>query len=170
MPAKASRQARDKTRKPKQVAAERLSEGDATLLAAEDSNSQPSLSEIMTGPLGRFVTLAARDSGFEGNIEDVLLQHVHPLFLKAKAGASAADNPNWNQAMNSKFANEWWKAAVKEIQTLEEMGAWEVVDRPPKANVLGSQWCFKLKRYPDGSVKKFKGRLVARGDQQEGKG
>mmetsp|Transcript_12103 Transcript_12103/g.26309 ORF Transcript_12103/g.26309 Transcript_12103/m.26309 type:complete len:131 (+) Transcript_12103:742-1134(+) len=69
--------------------------------------------------------------------------------------------------MNSKFANDWWKAAVREIQTLEEMDAWEVVDRPPDANVVGGTWAFKLKRYPDGKVKKFKARFCARGDQQK---
>ena len=33
-------------------------------------------------------------------------------------------------------------------------------------NVIQSTWAFKLKRYPDGLVKNFKGRLCARGDQQ----
>ena len=33
-------------------------------------------------------------------------------------------------------------------------------------NVIDSTWAFKLKRYPDGLVKKFKARFCARGDQQ----
>ena len=33
-------------------------------------------------------------------------------------------------------------------------------------NVIDSIWAFKLKRYPDGVVKKFKARFCARGDQQ----
>jgi hypothetical protein len=33
-------------------------------------------------------------------------------------------------------------------------------------NVLPSTWAFKVKRYPDGTVKKFKGRFCARGDKQ----
>jgi len=166
-PGKASRQGRDKTRKPRQIAAERIVEGDEMLMAEEDPEEKRSISKIMSGPLANFISLAARDSGFEGNVENVVLECVHPLFLKAKAAASAADNPNWNQAMNSKFANDWWKAAVREIQTLEEMDAWEVVDRPPDANVVGGTWAFKLKRYPDGKVKKFKARFCARGDQQK---
>ena len=168
MPPKASRQARDKTRSRRQAAVQRQTEGDRLLTAVEELDSPtPSISKIMSSPLAKFVSLAARDSGYDGSVEHLLLEYVHPLFLKAKAAASAADNPNWNQAMNSEFANDWWKAAVKEIQTLEEMDAWEVVDRPPDANIVGGTWAFKLKRYPDGQVKKFKARFCARGDQQK---
>ncbi len=69
--------------------------------------------------------------------------------------------------MNGPFANEFWKAAVKEYTTLKEMEAWEVVDRPAiMAKVLDIIWAFKIKRFPDGLIKGFKGRLCARGDQQ----
>jgi hypothetical protein len=53
---------------------------------------------------------------------------VHPLFLKAKAEASKADNPNWKLAMSGPFADEFWKAAVKEYRTLDGMDAWEIVE------------------------------------------
>ena len=41
-----------------------------------------------------------------------------------------------------------------------------MVDRDDDMNVIDSIWAFKLKRYPDGVVKKFKARFCARGDQQ----
>jgi hypothetical protein len=68
--------------------------------------------------------------------------------------------------MNGPFAEEYWKAAVKEIETLEGMNAWTVVEREDDMNVIDSTWAFKLKRYPDGMIKKFKARFCARGDQQ----
>ena len=46
------------------------------------------------------------------------------------------------------------------------MDAWDVVDRPTDKNVLDSTWAFKIKRYPDALIKKFKARFCARGDQQ----
>ena len=46
------------------------------------------------------------------------------------------------------------------------MDAWEVVDRTPDMNVIDSIWAFRLKRFPDGMIKKFKARFCARGDQQ----
>ena len=46
------------------------------------------------------------------------------------------------------------------------MEAWEVVDRGSDMNVIDSIWAFKLKRFPDGMIKKFKAWFCARGDQQ----
>ena len=41
-----------------------------------------------------------------------------------------------------------------------------MVDREDGMNVIQSIWAFKLKRFPDGLIKKFKARFCARGDQQ----
>jgi len=68
--------------------------------------------------------------------------------------------------VKSPFADKYWKAAVKEIETLEKMGVWDVVDHPEGANVVDSTWAFKFKRYPDGLIKKFKAGFCVRGDQQ----
>ena len=46
------------------------------------------------------------------------------------------------------------------------MDVWEVVDRQPWMNVLGSTLVFKKKVYPSGEVRKLKARFCARGDQQ----
>jgi hypothetical protein len=54
-----------------------------------------------------------------------------------------------------------------ELNTLiNEFDCWEYVPNPGK-NVLPSTWAFKIKRYPDGRVKKFKARFCARGDRQK---
>ncbi len=44
---------------------------------------------------------------------------------------------------------------------------WEYVKQMPDMNMLPSTWAFKIKRYPDGRVKKFKARFCARGDRQK---
>ena len=95
------------------------------------------------------------------------LTSVSPWFLATKTTASKEDNPNWWQAMKGPYSEEYWKAAQVEISTLENMNAWEVVDAHDNMNVLPSTWAFKCKRYPDGTIKKFKGRFCARGDKQE---
>ena len=68
--------------------------------------------------------------------------------------------------MNGDFKVEFWEAALAEIKTLEDMDSWDVVDRTDDMNVLASIWAFKIKRFPDGLIKKFKARFCARGDQQ----
>ena len=68
---------------------------------------------------------------------------------------------------------EFLEAMVKEIDALEAHGTWEVVNRqdivrkdgtsPP---VIPLMWVFKIKRFPDGRHRKFKARIVCRGDTQ----
>ena len=116
---------------------------------------------LMACPLSKYIHFAANDCGYKGSRYELIANWVHPLFLKAKSEARKEDNPNWKQAMNGPFKEEYWKAAVKEIETLESMNAWEVVDRPEIGNIIDLIWAFKLKRYPDGMPKKFKARFCA---------
>ncbi len=96
-----------------------------------------------------------------------MVKLIHLLFLKAKAEASKADNPNWKQAMSGPFADEFWKAAVKEYHTLEGMDAWEIVDQPLCAKILDIIQAYKIERFSYGLIKGFKGCICARGGQQE---
>ncbi len=140
--------------------------GDPFLLSLEDSPE--SLEELFGGPLAQFIKLSAPDSGLDpSQTQDLLVKLVHPLFLKAKAEARKADNPNWKQAMSGPFAKEFWKADVKEYRMLEGMDVWEIVDQPLCAKILVIVWAFKIKQFPDGLIKGFKGQICARGDQQE---
>ena len=126
----------------------------------------PTADALIHSDLARFVHFAASDCGFDGSIESLTVNWLHPLMLSAKASASSEDNPNWWKAMNGPFAEEYWEAACLEVMTLEDMDAWDVVDQTDDMNVLPSTWAFKAKRFPDGLIKKFKARFCARGDKQ----
>jgi Reverse transcriptase (RNA-dependent DNA polymerase) len=52
------------------------------------------------------------------------------------------------------------------IATLECTGTWATVPRPPGKNIIGLKWVFRIKHNTDGSVEKYKARLVARGFTQ----
>jgi hypothetical protein len=92
---------------------------------------------------------------------------MEPHILQAKMRKSDPDNPTWTKAMNSPEADQWWAACETEMQTLEQdLNAWKLVKRESWMKVIPSTWAFKLKRYPDGSVKKFKARFCVRGDCQ----
>src|SRR5210317_1014932 len=99
------------------------------------------------------------------NYQESTCEWLHPLILAAKANSE--DNPTWEEAMNGPLADQYWIAAEKEIKTLEKMEVWEVVPRLKTMNVLPSTWAFKCKRYPDGNVRKLKGRFCVRGDRQK---
>ena len=123
----------------------------------------------MQSDLARFCHLAAVDSGYSGTSSDLVVEWLHPLLLAAKANANKEDYPNWWQAMNGPFAEEFWQAAVLEIETLEKMDtwAWDVVERTDDMEPLPTTWAMRIKRFPDGLIKKMKACLCARGDLQK---
>ena len=98
--------------------------------------------------------------------EDLIVNYVHPLFLKDKFAASREDNTNGREVTTGVFSDNYWKLMKIETSTLEYMGAWEIVDRGNSMNVIDLTLDPKCKCYTDGLVKEFKARLCTRGDQQ----
>lgn len=57
----------------------------------------------------------------------------------------------------------------EEIEALEVTNTWEICSLPPDKISIGCKWLFKVKFNADGSVERYKARLVATGyTQQEG--
>ena len=74
----------------------------------------------------------------------------------------------YNEAMSGPFQEEFYHAMREEIHTLANVfRCWELVPREPGMKVLRSTWTFRVKRFPDGSIKKFKARFCACGNEQE---
>ena len=69
--------------------------------------------------------------------------------------------------MNGPNAEGFRKACQAELDTLERMNVWEVVTRQPFMRVSPSTWALRVKKFPDGAVRKLKARFCARGDRQE---
>ncbi|KAI5355953.1 hypothetical protein L3X38_008848 [Prunus dulcis] len=65
------------------------------------------------------------------------------------------------------YSLEWTKAMQDEIDALHMQGTWDLVPPPVNKNVVGSKWIYKIKRNSDGTVAKYKTRLVAQGFSQE---
>ena len=115
----------------------------------------------MEGPLSEYITLVANDCGYLGNTKEMIVNWVHPLFLKAKSMGSAENIHNWRQVIEGWFANEYWEATKTGMQTLEKKEGWTVVDCEDNMNIIRSTWVLKLKRYPYGLIKQFKARVCA---------
>ena len=73
---------------------------------------------------------------------------------------------NISEAWSNEYNTQWKKATDSEFSALIENGTWELVPPPEDKNIVGSRWVFKVKRKADGSVEKFKARLVAQGYSQ----
>ncbi|KAJ9554092.1 hypothetical protein OSB04_018137 [Centaurea solstitialis] len=62
---------------------------------------------------------------------------------------------------------EWEAAMNEEMEALHQNDTWELVPRPQDIELLTSKWIFRLKRKVDGTIDRYKARLVARGFSQQ---
>lgn len=76
---------------------------------------------------------------------------------------------SYQQALDSPESTYWRDAISKELNGLLEIGTFDFVracDVPSQANIMRCHFVFTVKRHSDGSVEKFKARLVADGNTQ----
>ncbi|GJT23775.1 ribonuclease H-like domain-containing protein [Tanacetum coccineum] len=65
--------------------------------------------------------------------------------------------------------SNWKQAMCDEYKALIDNNTWILVPRPPNVNIIRSMWLYKHKYNADGSVSRYKARLVANGcSQQQG--
>ena len=83
-----------------------------------------------------------------------------------KVGAHSNDPKTLAEAMARPDGDQWYKAAYEEIQALLNNGTWKLAKLPPGRKAIGSRWVFLLKHKKDGSIDRYKGRLVAKGYSQ----
>lgn len=74
--------------------------------------------------------------------------------IEPKSFKAASGKPEWDQAM------------LEEIEALHKQGTWSLVPCPLDRNIVGSKWIYKVKKNPDGSISRYKARLVAQGFSQ----
>lgn len=74
---------------------------------------------------------------------------------------------SFSDDLQSEQRSKWIKAMNEEITFLKELNTWELVVPSKNANIVSSKWTFKFKRDSDGTVQRFKTRLVARGYSQK---
>ena len=82
------------------------------------------------------------------------LYHVTSLSPVPKTFRSALANPNWRATMEEEHA------------ALLQNHTWDLVPRPPRANVVTGKWIFKHKFNADGSLERYKACWVLRGFTQ----
>ncbi|KAG2927782.1 hypothetical protein PC110_g1843 [Phytophthora cactorum] len=76
------------------------------------------------------------------------------------------DPKNYRQAMRDPRVEKWKEAMRTEIAALEHNDTWEVIVMPRDSKQLHSKWVYKLKLYDDGTIERYKARLVVRRDEK----
>ena len=57
--------------------------------------------------------------------------------------------------------SEWQHAMQEEYDALKAQGTWVLVPPPSHRTIVGSKWVYKIKKHPDGTISRYKARLVA---------
>jgi hypothetical protein len=63
------------------------------------------------------------------------------------------------------FHLKWQHTMAEEIAALEQTGTWDLVPCPSRVHLITCKWVYKVKIHSDGSLERYKARLVARGFQ-----
>jgi transposase InsO family protein len=78
------------------------------------------------------------------------------------------DEPtSFSEAMGSVDREKWEQAAKDEMDSIQQACTWTLTPLPEDRQAIGCKWVFKIKRKADGSVDRYKMRLVAKGFSQK---
>ncbi|CAM8957033.1 unnamed protein product [Rhodiola kirilowii] len=78
-----------------------------------------------------------------------------------------AGPPTYNEAISSIDGPIWKEAIKSELDSIMQNHTWELVNLPPGCKPLDSKWIFTKKMKVDGTVEKYKARLVIKGYRQK---
>ena len=68
------------------------------------------------------------------------------------------------QTFHDASCNSLWKQAMKEaLDALHKTGTWDLVDLPSGKSAIDCKWVYKIKTRLDGTIDRYKARLVSRG-------
>jgi len=87
--------------------------------------------------------------------------------VEESANVAAGTEPHSiHELKNRTDGHLWMDAATQEINGHLQNGTWEIVKLPPGKKAIGSSFVFLLKHKSDGSIDRYKARLVANGNTQ----
>ena len=101
--------------------------------------------------------LLMEDCKFEVNEEAHTAQEKARIWLP-KSYSDAINDPI--------YGSKWQEAIHKELSALISFGTWNVIQQSKASGMIATTcWVFDVKLGPDGWIKRFKVRLVARGNK-----
>ena len=93
-----------------------------------------------------------------------------PIALAAKSAKTSGrivEPKTYHEAITGPDKKKWMAAIREELIALISKGTWVRRKLPKGKNLVTSKWVFKVKYKQDGTIERFKARLVARGFTQK---
>lgn len=132
-----------------------------------DAPNCQTIEDEVESPAFSPITVHGEDSITEQTQEESVLPEVSLIFANICLNQDQAPEPQtFDEATSSNEKVEWQQAINEEFQAHEKNGTWTIVDKPKNKTLMTTKWVFKRKLNLDGSIERYKARLVARGFEQ----
>ncbi|KAJ4758369.1 Retroelement pol polyprotein-like [Rhynchospora pubera] len=90
--------------------------------------------------------------------------HTHPTSTASSAAVTAKKEPeHFGEAVKD---SNWREAMRIEIEALERNDTWTIEDLPSGKKAIGCKWVYRIKYHSDGTIERYKARLVVLGNRQ----
>ena len=104
-------------------------------------------------------------------VDDDLIAEFDSPVLKTKSLAEIYERCNVmvNEPSSYEEASkmeEWRIAMQEELKMIAKNETWQLVPRPSNRKIIGVKWVYRTKLNPNGSINKYKARLVVKGYSQ----
>jgi len=93
----------------------------------------------------------------DGDTTHFALAAIISAGVEPKNEAEVHGSPDWPK---------WHDAMRQEVRELKAKSTWQLVNPLTNANIVGSRWTYRLKRDVNGTIVRYKARLVAQGFTQ----
>ncbi|KAG2869813.1 hypothetical protein PC114_g27669 [Phytophthora cactorum] len=84
-----------------------------------------------------------------------------------EAAIDLSEPSTFQEAVNGPDQVHWRKAIRAELKSMRLRGVFRAAKLPNGQRAIGTKWVFKIKRKADGSIEKYKARLVAKDFKQK---
>nr|GEV96738.1 zinc finger, CCHC-type [Tanacetum cinerariifolium] len=116
--------------------------------------------EMSKDDLIPIIDVNTKNTTFEGSRDQVRSQYSYCYSIEE-------DPRTYDEAMQSRDAAFWKKVINDEIGSIMENNTWVLSDLPPGCKPVGCKWIFKRKIKVDGTIDKFKARLIIQSFRQK---